>query len=150
MLHNAGQKNCIQYQKGRHFFKMMGNMPFAILKNNPSNGKRTLTPYGITTLIARFMGPTWGPSGADRTQVGPCCPHELRYLGRPQWVHWHVAQQFIVPAVLNHDIAGHRFTICSQESTIPLQMQYNTVSHNSQEWLMISSEQKLGLRKPDD
>ena len=25
----------------------------------------------ITSLIARFMGPTWGPSGADRTQVGP-------------------------------------------------------------------------------
>ena len=24
-----------------------------------------------STLIARFMGPTWGPSGADRTQVGP-------------------------------------------------------------------------------
>ena len=23
------------------------------------------------TPIARFMGPTWGPSGADRTQVGP-------------------------------------------------------------------------------
>ena len=23
------------------------------------------------TLISRFMGPTWGPSGADRTQVGP-------------------------------------------------------------------------------
>ena len=23
------------------------------------------------TLITRFMGPTWGPSGADRTQVGP-------------------------------------------------------------------------------
>ena len=22
-------------------------------------------------LIARFMGPTWGPSGADRTQMGP-------------------------------------------------------------------------------
>ena len=22
-------------------------------------------------LIARFMGPTWGPSGADRTHVGP-------------------------------------------------------------------------------
>ena len=22
-------------------------------------------------VIARFMGPTWGPSGADRTQVGP-------------------------------------------------------------------------------
>ena len=25
----------------------------------------------ITSLIARLMGPTWGPSGADRTQVGP-------------------------------------------------------------------------------
>ena len=25
----------------------------------------------IITLIARFMGPTWGPSGADRTQMGP-------------------------------------------------------------------------------
>ena len=23
------------------------------------------------SLIARFMGPTWGPSGADRTHVGP-------------------------------------------------------------------------------
>ena len=25
----------------------------------------------FTFLIARFMGPTWGPSGADKTQVGP-------------------------------------------------------------------------------
>ena len=25
----------------------------------------------MTSLIARFIGPTWGPSGADRTQVGP-------------------------------------------------------------------------------
>ena len=25
----------------------------------------------ITSLIAGFMGPTWGPPGADRTQVGP-------------------------------------------------------------------------------
>ena len=24
-----------------------------------------------TSLIARFMGPAWGPSGADRTKVGP-------------------------------------------------------------------------------
>ena len=24
-----------------------------------------------SSLIARFMGQTWGPSGADRTQVGP-------------------------------------------------------------------------------
>ena len=25
----------------------------------------------ISSLIARIIGPTWGPSGADRTQVGP-------------------------------------------------------------------------------
>ena len=28
-------------------------------------------PGHIATPIARFMGPTWGPPGADRTQVGP-------------------------------------------------------------------------------
>ena len=27
--------------------------------------------YMHVYLIARFMGPTWGPSGSDRTQVGP-------------------------------------------------------------------------------
>ena len=31
---------------------------------------RHLTHKG-TSLIARCVGPTWGPSGADRTQVGP-------------------------------------------------------------------------------
>ena len=37
----------------------------------------------LIPLIARFMGPTRGPSGADRTQVGPCWPHEPCYLD-----HW--------------------------------------------------------------
>ena len=31
----------------------------------------TETFEAVTPLIARFMGPTWGPSGAERTQVGP-------------------------------------------------------------------------------
>ena len=35
----------------------------------------------VGALIARFMGPTWGPSGADRTQVGPMLAPELCYLG---------------------------------------------------------------------
>ena len=42
-----------------------------------------------STLIARFMGPTWGPSGADRTQVGPMLvPWTL--LSAHGWdpVHW--------------------------------------------------------------
>ena len=35
--------------------------------------KGTVTWFDLfaSILIARFMGPTWGPSGADRTQVGP-------------------------------------------------------------------------------
>ena len=33
------------------------------------------------SLRAKFMGPTWGPSGASRTQVGPMLAHELNYLG---------------------------------------------------------------------
>ena len=44
---------------------------------------KSCDPWSDTcnTLTARFMGPTWGPSGADRTQVAPCWPHELCYLG---------------------------------------------------------------------
>ena len=32
---------------------------------------RPCNVISVMTLITRFMGPTWGPSGADRTQVGP-------------------------------------------------------------------------------
>ena len=41
-----------------------------------------ITACCFIALIAWFMGPTWGPSGADRNQLGPCWPHELCYLGR--------------------------------------------------------------------
>ena len=49
-----------------------------------SDGHYNIDKYNIA-LVARFIGPTWGPSGADRTQVGPmlapwtllsgCIPH---------------------------------------------------------------------------
>ena len=42
----------------------------------------------ILSPIARFMGPTWGPSGADRTQVGPMLSHEICYLGCVQYIPW--------------------------------------------------------------
>ena len=35
----------------------------------PTNGIHSIVT--IITLIARLMGPTWDPSGADMTQVGP-------------------------------------------------------------------------------
>ena len=34
-----------------------------------------------TTLIARFMGPTLGSSGAAGPRWAPCWPHEVCYLG---------------------------------------------------------------------
>ena len=43
----------------------------------PASQSASSTPFYFSfryialTPIARFMGPTWGPSGADRTQVGP-------------------------------------------------------------------------------
>ena len=40
-----------------------------------------------SSLIARFMWSTWGPSGADRTQVAPWWPHELCYLGYIMVIH---------------------------------------------------------------
>ena len=54
----------------------------------------------ITSLIARFMEPTWGPSGADRTQVGPMLAQWTLLSGfsilRPckflYGVVWHVIQ----------------------------------------------------------
>ena len=33
--------------------------------------------WNNVSLIARLLGPTLGPSGADRTQVGPMLPHKL-------------------------------------------------------------------------
>ena len=32
---------------------------------------KLLSEPKLASRIARFMGPTWGPSGADRTEVGP-------------------------------------------------------------------------------
>ena len=45
--------------------------------------------YG-TWQIANFMGPTWGPPGSWRPQMGPCWPHELFYLG------WHRRQYIML------------------------------------------------------
>ena len=36
------------------------------------------------TLIVRFMGPIWGPSGADRTQVGPMLAPWTLLSGQPR------------------------------------------------------------------
>ena len=42
-----------------------------LYNSNKRWSHRLLWGPGMGSLIARFMGLTWGPSGADRTQVGP-------------------------------------------------------------------------------
>ena len=44
--------------------------------------------YPILTLIARFMGPAWGPSEADRTQVGPMLAPWTLLSGKKYWGVW--------------------------------------------------------------
>ena len=41
--------------------------------------------HRLSPQIAKFMGPTWGPSGTDRTQVGAMLAHEPCYLGPPNY-----------------------------------------------------------------
>ena len=40
----------------------------------------------LSTLITRFMGPTWGPSGPTGPRWASCWPHEICYLG--SFFHW--------------------------------------------------------------
>ena len=49
-----------------------------------------LTKISEISLLARFMGPIWGPSGPTGPRWAPCWPHELCYLGLPVIVftHW--------------------------------------------------------------
>ena len=42
-------------------------------------------PFGRHPLIAKFMRPTWGPSGADRTQVGPMLA-PITFLSGSSWL----------------------------------------------------------------
>ena len=51
-----------------------------------------ISKHWCTTLMARFIGPTWGPSGADRTQVSPMLAPWTLLSGqfwdmvtRPEW-----------------------------------------------------------------
>ena len=41
------------------------------VKNKLSQYSNFPCELNVWTVIARFMGPMWGPFGADRTQVGP-------------------------------------------------------------------------------
>ena len=53
----------------------------------------------VTSLIARFMGPTRGPSGADRTQVGPM-----------------LAPWTLLSAIISYHIISYHIKLLSQRS----------------------------------
>ena len=55
-----------------------------------------LPTHSVTSLIAKFMGPTWGPFGATGPRWAPCWPHELCYLG-------YSADIIIVALKLSHE-----------------------------------------------
>ena len=44
---------------------------YAKLQQSRPNWRFFYQEYRMHIPIARFVGPTWGPSGADRSQVGP-------------------------------------------------------------------------------
>ena len=63
---------------------------------------------GKESLIARFIGPTWGPSGADRTQVGPMLAHII-------WM-----------SNMNQNVSGFIHSIYNlRDDTVPFQLCVN-------------------------
>ena len=65
-----------------------------------------------TTQIAWFMGPTWGPSGADRTQVGPILAPWTLLSGKhlapqPAWTInplWLVKREVVISSLISVSI----------------------------------------------
>ena len=64
MLHNI-------YGYNLHSDSTLTSVLIVKLKISATTAKTACTILGMPSLIARFMGPTMGPSGADMTQVGP-------------------------------------------------------------------------------
>ena len=94
------------------------------------------------TLIARFMGPTWGPSGADRTQVGPMLAPWTLLSGDPQniitsslwsslWpsgaslllteINWDFDHWWIITSIIliSQEKRGHLLTMCHSIVSTP-------------------------------
>ena len=73
-----------------HFDFRMLSMSYPIGLAKPGNAEHrlsTLLCLAKQPLIARFMGPTWGPYGAGRTQVGPMLAPWTLLSGTPDRPH---------------------------------------------------------------
>ena len=88
-------------------------------------------------LKARFMGPTWGPSGADRTQVGPMLAPCTLLFGVPY------SGNHAKTCMLNSDscISVWLFSILIQASIIISTRRYYHISTGRLVWHITSSLQ---------
>ena len=64
---SSGTFKCVFAQECANPISGLGRSVVAMV----AGAIRNTTLWLHWTLIARFMGPTWGPSGAGRTDVGP-------------------------------------------------------------------------------
>ena len=84
----------VKHDTGIHWFAYT----WAYFENNI---KHSALNWISTSLIVRFMGPTWGPTGP---RWAPCWPHELCYLGycTRVFLACHPTSSFILMPGLSH------------------------------------------------
>ena len=58
--------------------------------------------HGLSSQIAKFMGPTWGPPGSCRPQMGPMLAPKTLLSGFFWLYHIHSSQQLLYFCVTNH------------------------------------------------
>ena len=81
-----------------------GNPPVvgvvSFISNRIRQRNRNKDILWISALIARFMGPTWGPSGANRTHVGPMLAPWTLLSGSTRYIE-----------ALLHSASGHQWSL---------------------------------------
>ena len=99
-------------------------------QSSPGEGK-----VWVSSLIARFMGSAWGPSGADRTQVGPMLAPWTLPSGFCQYKAWpacyfvivvvHVILRYIGLWYIKCHLYWFRYLILAQGKQIMFQINDN-------------------------
>ena len=88
-----------------------------------------------TTLIARFVGSTWGPSGADRTQVGPMLAPWTLLSGNSWFVRTikclsqHMPNWYFVKNIEYRMSLSIHFVVWSWRISYLFKIKKNTITH---------------------
>ena len=83
--------NITPYDTGLYPLQTPHNSPVRVgydLYIGSSMFKRRQGHARVQSLRARFVGSTWGPSGATGLRWAPCWPHELFHLGYHTTAYW--------------------------------------------------------------